>query len=253
MGEPDAESGPYNLCKYKHFAPHAHAILRFFRAHKPTMALLSPAEPLSHSALCFYRGKIPWRFISMPSIAFPVGRSMPFAPSDRVLAPYGGSSSQRQSLSRFAPKCSAFAFPAKRGEFGLKNGEENRKNSRFFGASSPVFPIATPPLLSRRPPFRPAPPTVRIDVVAKLCSPLRIEQLPGRFALDTRRTRIIRGHIDRLLRRRETKTPPVYENRPRAGIGMCRPRSRNCRATAQRLPLRLPKSPVNPRRRRKSL
>ena len=45
MGEPDAESGPYNLCKYKHFAPHAHAILRFFRAHKPTMALLSP---LSH-------------------------------------------------------------------------------------------------------------------------------------------------------------------------------------------------------------
>ena len=54
-------------------------------------------------------------------------------------------------------------------------------------------------------------------------------------------------------RRRETKTPPVYENRPRAGIGMCRPRSRNCRATAQRLPLRLPKSPVNPRRRRKSL
>ena len=54
-------------------------------------------------------------------------------------------------------------------------------------------------------------------------------------------------------RRRETKTPPVYENRPGAGIGMCRPRSRNCRATAQRLPLRLPKSPVNPRRRRKSL
>lgn len=54
-------------------------------------------------------------------------------------------------------------------------------------------------------------------------------------------------------RRRETKTPPVYENRPRAGIEMCRPRSRNCRATAQRLPLRLPKSPVNPRRRRKSL
>ena len=253
MGEPDAESGPYNLCKYKHFAPHAHAILRFFRAHKPTMALLSPAEPLSHSALCFYRGKIPWRFISMPSIAFPVGRSMPFAPSDRVLAPYGGSSSQRQSLSRFAPKCSAFALPAKRGEFGLKNGEENRKNSRFFGASSPVFPIATPPLLSRRPPFRPAPPTHGIDVVAKLCSPPRIEQLPGRFALDTRRTRIIRGHIDRLLRRRETKTPPVYENRPGTGIGMCRPRSRNCRATAQRLPLRLPKSPVNPRRRRKSL
>ncbi len=189
----------------------------------------------------------------MPSIAFPVGRSVPFAPSDRVLAPYDGSSSQRQSLSRFAPKFSAFALPAKRGEFWLKNGEENRKSSRFFGASSPVFPIATPPLLSRPESFRPAPPTHESDVVAELCSPLHIKQLPGRFALDTRRTRIIRGHIDRLLRRRETKTPPVYENRPRAGIGMCRPRSRNCRATAQRLPLRLPKSPVNPRRRRKSL
>lgn len=158
-----------------------------------------------------------------------------------------------QSLSCFAPKFSAFALPAKRGEFWLKNGEENRNNSHFFGASSPVFPIATPPLFSQPVSFRPAPPTARIDVVAELCSPLRIEQLPGRFALDTRRTRIIRGHIDRLLRRRETKTPPVYENRPRAGIGMCRHRSRNCRATAQRLPLRLPKSPVNPRRRRKSL
>ena len=182
-----------------------------------------------------------------------VGNNAPFAPSDRVLAPYDGSSSQRQSLPRFAPKFSAFASPAKRGDFWLKNGEENWKNSRFFGASSPVFPIAMPPLLSRRPPFRPAPPTARIDVVAELCSPLRIEQLPGRFALDTRRTRIIRGHIDRLRRRRETKTPPVYENRPRAGIGMCRHRSRNCRATAQRLPLRLPKNPVNPRRRRNSL
>ena len=101
--------------------------------------------------------------------------------------------------------------------------------------------------------FSPAPPTDGSDVVAELCSPLRIEQLPGRFALDTRRTRIIRGHIDRLRRRRETKTPPVYENRPRAGIGMCRHRSKNCRATAQRLPLRLPKNPVNPRRRRNSL
>ena len=189
----------------------------------------------------------------MPSIVLSVGGNLPFAPSDRVLAPYDGSSSQRQSLSRFAPKFSAFALPAKRGEFWLKNGEENRNNSHFFGASSPVFPIATPPLFSQPVSFRPAPPTARIDVVAELCSPLRIEQLPGRFALGTRRTRIGRGHIDRLLRRRETKTPPVYENRPRAGIGMCRHRSRNCRATAQRLPLRLPKSPVNPRRRRKSL
>ena len=181
------------------------------------------------------------------------GCNVPFAPLDRVLAPYDGSSSRRQSLSRFAPQFSAFALPAKRGAFWLKNGEENRNNSRFFGAFSPVFPIATPPLLSQPVSFRPAPPTDGIDVVAELCSPLRIEQLPGRFALDTRRTRIIRGHIDRLRRRRETKSPPVYENRPRAGIGMCRHRSRNCRATAQRLPLRLPKSPVNPRRRRKSL
>lgn len=217
------------------------------------MALLSPAEPLSHSALCFYRGKIPWRFVSMPSIVLSVGGNVQFAPSDRVLAPYDGSSSQ----ANLSPASRQSFLPShcrrKEGEFWLKNGEENRNNSHFFGASSPVFPIATPPLFSQPVSFRPAPPTARIDVVAELCSPLRIEQLPGRFALDTRRTRIIRGHIDRLLRRRETKTPPVYENRPRAGIGMCRPRSRNCRATAQRLPLRLPKSPVNPRRRRKSL
>lgn len=135
------------------------------------------------------------------------GGNVPFTPLDRVLAPYDGSSSQRQSLSRFAPKFSAFALPAKRGEFWLKNGEENRKSSRFFGASSPVFPIATPPLLSRRPPFSPAPPTDGIDVVAELCSPLRIEQLPGRFALDTRRTRIIRGHIDRRLGEGKQKRP----------------------------------------------
>lgn len=80
MGEPDAESGPYNLCKYKHFAPHAHAILRFFRAHKLTMALLSPAEPLSHSVRCFYRGKIPWRFVSMPSIVLSVGATFSLLP-----------------------------------------------------------------------------------------------------------------------------------------------------------------------------
>lgn len=143
----------------------------------------------------------------MPSIVLSVGNNVPFAPSDRVLAPYDGSSSQHLSLSRFAPKFSAFALPAKRGEFWLNNGEENWKNSRFFGTSSPVFPIATPPLLSRRQPFRPAPPTGRIDVVAELCSPLRIEQLPGRFALDTRRTRIIRGHIDRLLGEGKQKRP----------------------------------------------
>ena len=135
------------------------------------------------------------------------GGNVPFAPLDRVLAPYDGSSSRRQSLSRFAPQFSAFALPAKRGEFWQKNGEENRKNSRFFGASSPVFPIATPPLLSRPVSFRPVPPTDGIDVVAELCSPLRIEQLPGRFALDTRRTRIIRGHIDRRLGEGKQKRP----------------------------------------------
>ena len=91
----------------------------------------------------------------MPFIAFPVGRSVPFAPLDRVLAPYDGSSSQHQSLSRFAPKFSAFALPAKRGEFWLNNGEENRKSPRFFGASSPVFPIATPLLLSQPVSFAP--------------------------------------------------------------------------------------------------
>ena len=76
----------------------------------------------------------------MPSIVLSVGGNVPFAPLDRVLAPYDGSSSQHQSLSRFAPKFSAFALPAKRGEIWQKNGEENRKSSRFFGASSPVFP-----------------------------------------------------------------------------------------------------------------
>ena len=216
MGEPDAESGPYNLCKYKHFAPHAHAILRFFRAHKPTMALLSPAEPLSHSALCFYRGKTPWRFVSMPSIVLSVGGNVPFAPSDRGVGSVG-------RLDFSAP----ISLPLRAKVFGLRIAGEKRGNLAekwgrkqeklpLFGASSPVFPIATPPLLSRPVSFRPAPPTDGIDVVAELCSPLRIEQLPGRFALDSRRTRIIRGHIDRLLRRRETKTPPVYENRPRA-------------------------------------
>lgn len=80
MGEPDAESGPYNLCKYKHFAPHAHAILRFFRAHKPTMALLSPAEPLSHSALCFYRGKFSGDSFRCPPSCFRWGATFRLLP-----------------------------------------------------------------------------------------------------------------------------------------------------------------------------
>lgn len=86
MGEPDAESGPYNLCKYKHFAPHAHAILRFFRAYKPTMALLSPAEPLSHSVLCFYQGKHFGDSFRCPPSCSRWGGNVPFAPLDRVLA-----------------------------------------------------------------------------------------------------------------------------------------------------------------------
>lgn len=62
-------------------------------------------------------------------------------------------------------------------------------------------------MLSQPVSFRPAPPTDGIDVVTELCSPLRIEQLPGRFALDTRRTRIIRRHIDRLLGEGKQKRP----------------------------------------------
>ena len=94
----------------------------------------------------------------------------------------------------------------KRGNLAEKWGRKQEKLP-LFRCLLPCFPIATPPLLSRRQPFRPAPPTGRIDVVAELCSPLRIEQLPGRFALDTRRTRIIRGHIDRLLGKGKQKRP----------------------------------------------
>lgn len=206
MGEPDAESGPYNLCKYKHFAPHAHAILRFFRAHKPTMALLSPAEPLSHSALCFYRGKIPWRFVSMPSIVLSVGATFCLLPqivcwlrmTARLLRPI--------SLPLRATVFCLRIAGEKRGILAEKWGRKQEKRP-LFRCLLPCFPIATPPLLSRPVSFRPAPPTDGIDVVAELSSPLRIEQLPGRFALDTRRTRIIRGHIDRLLGEGKQKRP----------------------------------------------
>ena len=74
----------------------------------------------------------------MPSVVLSVGGNVPFAPLDRVLAPYDGSSSQRQSLSRFAPKFSAFALPAKRGEFWLKNGEETGK-APAFSVPHPLF------------------------------------------------------------------------------------------------------------------
>ena len=139
MGEPDAESGPYNLCKYKHFAPHAHAILRFFRAHKPTMALLSPAEPLSHSALCFYRGKIPWRFVFDALHRAFGGGNVPFAPLDRVLAPYDGSSSQ----ANLSP-ASRQSFPPSHcrrkggGEFWLKMGKKT-ETTPAFSVPPPLF------------------------------------------------------------------------------------------------------------------
>ncbi|GEM_PF-2292175 len=131
MGEPDAESGPYNLCKYKHFAPHAHAILRFFRAHKPTMALLSPAEPLSHSALCFYRGKTPWRFVSMPSIVLSVGGNVPFAPSDRGVGSVG-------RLDFSAP----ISLPLRAKVFGLRIAGEKRGNlAEKWGRKQEKLPL----------------------------------------------------------------------------------------------------------------
>lgn len=138
MGEPDAESGPYNLCKYKHFAPYAHAILRFFRAHKPTMALLSPAEPLSHSALCFYRGKIPWRFVSMPSIVFSVGGNVPFAPLDRVLAPYDGSSSQA-NLSPLRAKVFCLRIAGEKRGFLAEKWGRKQKQLPLFRCLLPCF------------------------------------------------------------------------------------------------------------------
>lgn len=63
----------------------------------------------------------------------------------------------------------------------------------------------------------------------------------------------LRAHRPAAAAKGNKNAPGLRKDRPRARIGMCRHRSRNCRATAQRLPLRLPKSPVNPRRRRNSL
>lgn len=140
----------------------------------------------------------------------------------------------------------------KEGNFGRKMGEKTGK--------APAFSVP-PPLFSHRD----ASPALSAGVFSprasdprKRCRGRTLQPAAHRAAAGT----VCVGHATDAhhsrahrpaTRRRETKTPPVYENRPGAGIGMCRPRSRNCRATAQRLPLRLPKSPVNPRRRRKSL
>ena len=252
MGEPDAESGPYNLCKYKHFAPHAHAILRFFRAHKPTMALLSPAEPLSHSALCFYRGNFPGDSFRCPPSCFRRGATFRLPPqivcwlrrTARLLST-NLSPASRQS---FRPS----HCRRKEGKFGRKMGKKTGK--------APAFSVP-PPLFSHRdasPALSEAAFSPRASDRQNRCRGRTLQPTAHRAAAGT----VCVGHATDAhhsrahrpaARRRETKTPPVYENRPGAGIGMCRPRSRNCRATDQRLPLRLPKSPVNPRRRRKSL
>lgn len=131
MGEPDAESGPYNLCKYKHFAPHAHAILRFFRAHKPTMALLSPAEPLSHSALCFYRGKFPGDSFRCPSSRFPLDAACRLPPLIvcwlRRTARLLGANLSPASRQSFRPSHRR----RKEGKFGRKMGKKTGKTPAF--------------------------------------------------------------------------------------------------------------------------
>ncbi len=252
MGEPDAESGPYNLCKYKHFAPHAHAILRFFRAHKPTMALLSPAEPLSHSALCFYRGKFPGDSFRCPSSCFRWGTTFRLLPqivcwlrrTARLLSANLSPASRQSFLPSHCRR--------KEGGFGRKMGKKQEKLP-LFRCLLPCFSHrdASPALSAGV--FSPRASDRRNRCRGQTLQPAAHRAAAGTVcvghATDAHHSRAHRP----AARRRETKTPPVYENRPGAGIGMCRPRSRNCRATAQRLPLRLPKSPVNPRRRRKSL
>ena len=57
MGEPDAESGPYNSANIG-ISLHVHTrTSHFFRPHNLIMALFSPAVPLSRLALYAYRGK----------------------------------------------------------------------------------------------------------------------------------------------------------------------------------------------------
>ena len=215
MGEPDAESGPYNLCKYKHFAPHAHAILRFFRAHKPTMALLSPAEPLSHSALCFYRGKFPGDSFRCPSSRFPLDVACRLPPqivcwlrrTTRLLSA-NLSPASRQSF--LPPHCRR-----KEGNFGRKMGKKTGK--------APAFSVP-PPLFSHRD----ASPALAAGVFSPRASDRRnrcrgrtLQPAAHRAAAGT----VCVGHATDAhhsrahrpaARRRETKTPPVYENRPGA-------------------------------------
>ena len=188
----------------------------------------------------------------MPSVVLAVGDNVPFAPLDRVLTPYDGSSSQAHlspaSRQSFRPS----HCRRKEGKFGRKMGKKTGK--------APAFSVP-PPLFSHRdasPALSEAAFSPRASDRQNRCRGRTLQPTAHRAAAGT----VCVGHATDAhhsrahrpaARRRETKTPPVYENRPRAGIGMCRHRSRNCRATAQRLPLRLPKSPVNPRRRRKSL
>lgn len=157
MGEPDAESGPYNLCKYKHFAPHAHAILRFFRARKPTMALLSPAEPLSHSVRCFYRGKIPWRFVSMPSIVLSVGATFRLLPQIvcwlRMTARLLSTNLSPASRQSFLPS----HCRRKEGVFGRKMGKKTGKTPAFSVPPPLFFPSRRLPCSLGRCLFAPRP------------------------------------------------------------------------------------------------
>ena len=140
MGEPDAESGPYNLCKYKHFAPHAHAILRFFRAHKPTMALLSPAEPLSHSAQCFYRGKFPGDSFRCPPSCFRWGATFRLLPqivcwlrrTARLLSTNLSPASRQSFLPSHCRR--------KEGGFGRKMGKKTGKTPAFSVPPPLFFP-----------------------------------------------------------------------------------------------------------------
>ena len=129
------------MCKYKHFAPHAHAILRFFRAHKPTMALLSPAEPLSHSALCFYRGKFPGDSFRCPSSCFRRRATFRLLPqimcwlrrTARLLSANLSLASRQSFLPSHCRR--------KEGKFGRKMGKKTGK--------APAFSVP-PPLFSHR-------------------------------------------------------------------------------------------------------
>ena len=215
MGEPDAESGPYNLCKYKHFAPHAHAILRFFRAHKPTMALLSPAEPLSHSALCFYRGKFPGDSFRCPSSRFPLDAACRLPPLIvcwlRRTARLLGANLSPASRQSFRPSHRR----RKEGKFDRKMGKKTGKTPAF-SVPPPLFFHRDASLALSAGVFSP-----RASDRQNRCRGRTLQPATHRAAAGT----VCVGHATDAhhsrahrpaARRRETKTPPVYENRPRA-------------------------------------